>query len=118
MSFYRTLMATVAAVGLASLAFAADATTAAKQSTANTTQSADMQQASDADQTGKVNLNKATAKELAKVKGITANKAKAIVAYRKKNGDFKSVDDLKEVKGFKRMDEKTMKNIQDHLTVG
>ena len=118
MSFYRTLAATVAAIGLASVAFAGDATSTAKQPAANTTQSADAQQATDAAQTGKVNLNKATAKELAKVKGITANKAKAIVAYRKKNGDFKSVEDLKEVKGFKRMNEKTMKEIQDRLTVG
>lgn len=122
MSFYRTVIAAVAAMGLASVAFAAESTDAAKEPAAVTqsaaTTTADAQQASDAAQTEKLNLNKANAKELAKVKGLNANKAKAIVAYRKKHGDFKSVEDLKEVKGFKRMDEKTMKDIQNQLTVG
>jgi competence protein ComEA len=124
MSFYRTFIAAVAAMGLASVAFAADtnATDAAKDPAAVTqpaaTNTADAQQASDAAQAEKLNLNKASAKELAKVKGLNPNKAKAIVAYRKKHGDFKSVDDLKEVKGFKKLDEKTIKDIQDQLTIG
>lgn len=123
MSFYRNMIATVAVMGLASVSFAAETATtdAAKQPVAATqpaaTTTADAQQATDT-QAEKVNLNKATAKELAKVKGLNANKAKAIVVYRKKHGDFKSVDDLKEVKGFKRMNEKTMKDIQDQLTIG
>src|SRR5690242_4610647 len=105
MSFYRTFIAAVAAMGLATVAFAADVNNdAAKQQqpTANTEQAApttaDAQQAN-APAADKVDLNKASTKELAKVKGLNANKAKAIVAYRKKHGDFKSVDDLKEVKG-------------------
>jgi len=122
MSFYRTFIAAVAAMSLASVVFAAKSTDAAKEP-ANTTQqaattTADAQQASDPAQAEKVDLNKANAKELAKVKGLNSTKAKAIVAYRKKHGDFKSVEDLKEVKGFKRMDEKTIKEIQDQLTVG
>ena len=47
-----------------------------------------------------VNINTATVDELDAVKGIGPGKAKAIVDYRSKNGPFKSVDDLKEVKGF------------------
>ncbi len=49
---------------------------------------------------------------------MTVSKARAIVSYRKKNGDFKSIEDLKQVKGFKKMDEKTMKDLEDQLTVG
>ncbi len=65
----------------------------------------------------KVDLNKATIKELTKVKGITPAKARAIVSYRKKNGDFKSTDDLKNVKGFNKMSEEKLKAILDQLTI-
>ncbi|EKD54320.1 MAG: Helix-hairpin-helix repeat-containing competence protein ComEA [uncultured bacterium] len=66
----------------------------------------------------KVNLNKATAEELAKVQGLNASKAKAILSYRKKHGDFKSMDDLKTVRGFKRMSDQTFKTITDQFTLG
>jgi len=48
-----------------------------------------------------VNLNKAGAKEIAKaLTGIGIKKAKAIVAYREKHGDFKAVEELASVKGI------------------
>jgi competence protein ComEA len=47
-----------------------------------------------------VNLNSATQAELEAVKGIGPAKAQAIIAHREKNGPFKSVDDLANVKGF------------------
>lgn len=48
-----------------------------------------------------VNLNKAGAKEIAKaLKGIGIKKAKAIVAYREKHGEFKAVEELASVKGI------------------
>lgn len=47
-----------------------------------------------------VDLNAATQSELEAVKGIGPAKAKAIVEHRAKNGPFKSVDGLAEVKGF------------------
>lgn len=50
--------------------------------------------------TGKVNLNTATAKELQQLNGIGASKAKAIINYRKKIGGFKTVEQLKDVKGI------------------
>lgn len=50
--------------------------------------------------TGKVNLNTATAKELQQLNGIGASKAKAIIAYHKKIGGFKNIEQLKEVKGI------------------
>lgn len=46
-----------------------------------------------------VDLNKATQAELEALKGIGEVKAKAIIAYRNKNGPFKSADDLDKVKG-------------------
>ena len=47
-----------------------------------------------------VNINTATPADLDGVKGIGPSKAQAIVDYRTKNGPFKSLDDLKNVKGF------------------
>lgn len=64
---------------------------------------------------GKVNLNKADAKALMQVKGINPYKAHAIVSYRKQNGDFKTLDDLNKVKGFKRMKPEARKSIGDQL---
>lgn len=61
-----------------------------------------------------VNLNTATVAELDGVKGIGPSKAKAIVDYRTKNGNFKSVDDLKNVKGF---GEKSIAKLKGELSV-
>ncbi len=46
-----------------------------------------------------VDLNKATQAELEALKGIGTVKAKAIIEYRNKNGNFKSADDLDTLKG-------------------
>lgn len=62
-----------------------------------------------------VDLNSATAAELDAVKGIGPAKSKAIIDYREKNGPFKSVDDLKGVKGFGA---KTIEKLRPELTVG
>jgi competence protein ComEA len=47
-----------------------------------------------------VNINTADAQALTKLKGIGAKKAEAIVAFRKANGAFKTVDQLADVKGI------------------
>ncbi len=50
---------------------------------------------------GEVNINTATAEQLAsELKGVGLNKAKAIVEYRKQHGAFKTPDDLSGVKGI------------------
>jgi competence protein ComEA len=46
---------------------------------------------------GTVNVNKATAKDLETVGGLSAKDAAAIVQYREANGNFKTLDDLKKV---------------------
>jgi competence protein ComEA len=47
-----------------------------------------------------VNINTATQAELETLHGVGPGKAKAIIDYRKKNGAFKSVDDLEMVNGI------------------
>lgn len=50
---------------------------------------------------GPVDINKADAKTIAKeLNGVGLSRAQAIVEYREKNGAFKSVDDLRKVKGI------------------
>lgn len=118
MSFYRTVLAAVAAIAIASPVFADDsaAVAPAMDSTpaaTTTTEATDTTQSTEA----KINLNTASAKELMKAKGINAAKARAIVAYRKKHGNFKSIEDLANVKGFKKMNADGLKAIEDQLTI-
>jgi competence protein ComEA len=50
---------------------------------------------------GPIDINKADAATIAKeLNGIGLNKAQAIVAYREKNGNFKTLEDLRKVKGI------------------
>jgi competence protein ComEA len=48
----------------------------------------------------KVNINTASAEELAQLKGIGPSHASKIVAYREKNGPFKMPEDLMQVSGI------------------
>lgn len=63
---------------------------------------------------GKVNINTADEAALTSLKGVGKTKAKAILDYRQKNGPFKSVDDLKNVKGI---GDKTLAKLRDQITV-
>ena len=47
-----------------------------------------------------VNINTATVDELKSLPGVGPAKAAAIVVYRRQHGSFKSVEELKEVKGI------------------
>ncbi len=61
---------------------------------------------------GKININTATAKELALIPGVGPVTAKNIISYRKKHGKFKSSKDLLNVKGI---GEKTLKKMKSKL---
>jgi len=61
-----------------------------------------------------VNVNTATKEELTTIKGIGDKRAQEIIDYRKKNGDFKSVDELEKVPGI---GPGTMKQIRSQVTV-
>ena len=47
-----------------------------------------------------ININTASEAELQTLSGIGPSKAKAIVEYRKQNGNFKTTADIKNVKGI------------------
>ena len=61
-----------------------------------------------------VNLNTATKDELIALPGIGPAKAQAILDYRKTNGAFKSVEELKDVKGIGA---KRFEKLKGELTV-
>ena len=61
-----------------------------------------------------ININTATKEELTTIKGIGDKRAQEIIDYRKKNGDFKSVDELEKVPGI---GPGTMKQIRSQVTV-
>ena len=47
-----------------------------------------------------VNINTANQAELASLPGVGPAQAKAIIDYRMSHGPFKTIDDIKNVKGF------------------
>ena len=61
-----------------------------------------------------VNINTASAAELATISGIGPAKAEAIVEHREKNGQFKTVDDLKLVRGI---GDKMLDRLRPQVTV-
>lgn len=116
MLFYRTLLAASAALIVSSAVFA-DNTIVKSHHDDHAHANASMQSQAAQQQAEKININKASAKDLMKVKGINAAKAKAIIAYRKKHGDFKATDELTNVRGFNRVKPHTLKSIEDQVTV-
>ncbi len=62
----------------------------------------------------KININVATLKELIALPGIGKKKAGAIIAYRTRNGEFNSIDDLGKVKGIGK---KILEKIKPYVTV-
>jgi competence protein ComEA len=62
-----------------------------------------------------VDINNASQTELESLNGIGPKKAQDIVDYRKKNGPFKSVDDLEKVPGIGK---KTVDGMKKDITVG
>ena len=61
-----------------------------------------------------INLNTATQAQLEALPGVGAKAAERVLEYRQKNGNFKKVEDLMNVKGF---GEKTFLKLKPLLTV-
>jgi competence protein ComEA len=62
-----------------------------------------------------LNVNTATAAELTSLSGIGPAKAQSIVEYREKNGEFKTVDDLRLVRGI---GDRMLEQLRSQVTVG
>lgn len=90
MKFVRSLLVLVGLIGFINLSFAANHAKEDSKAPTSVSQKAD----------APVNINKANAEAFDGLKGIGQKKAEAIVAYRKQNGNFKSIDDLLKVKGM------------------
>jgi len=82
----RILMAAIAALALSTAAVAAQGRTAAPKAIATAA--------------APVNLNTATAEQLATIPGIGQRMAERIIDYRQKSGGFKKVEDLMNVSGI------------------
>jgi competence protein ComEA len=66
------------------------------------------------EQSGKININKADENELQNLPGIGPAKAASIIQYRKENGLFQSIEDLKKISGI---GDKTFEKLQDSISV-
>ncbi len=64
--------------------------------------------------TNKININNASLEELKTLSGIGEAKAKSIIEYRTKNGNFKSIEDLLNVSGIS---ETIYAKIKENITV-
>jgi len=104
---FRTVLALVAAAALLASAPHASAQAAA-QSAAKGSRS------SKPALTVPININTASATELDNLPGIGAKTAARIVEYRQKNGPFKKVEELMNVRG---VGEKNFLKLKDHITV-
>lgn len=63
---------------------------------------------------GKININSGDVSALMQLSGIGETKAKAIIAYREKNGHFSKIEDIKNVSGI---GDSTFSNISADITV-
>lgn len=113
--YFRAFLALLLTVAFGSYAFAENLSPASPD--ANTSVNDQQSAAAPHAASTKININIANAKELMKVKGINAARARAIVAYRKKHGEFKAVDELGNVRGFNKMKSARLQEIQSQVTV-
>lgn len=66
------------------------------------------------EQENKINLNTASKEQLMTLSGVGSAKADAIIAYRKEQGGFQSIEDIMKIEGIK---EGVFKKIKDKITV-
>ncbi|MEK5173373.1 MULTISPECIES: helix-hairpin-helix domain-containing protein [Heyndrickxia] len=63
---------------------------------------------------GKVNINSANKDQLQTIPGIGPSKADAIIEYREQKGEFKKIEDIKNVTGI---GEKTYEKLKDSISI-
>jgi competence protein ComEA len=107
---FRTVLSFVAVTALLVGAPRVSAQTGAPQPPARTSSRSTAKPAL----TSPININTAAAGELDNLPGIGAKTAARIVEYRQKNGPFKKVEDLMNVRG---VGEKNFLKLKDHITV-
>jgi len=96
----RILMAAIAAIALSAPALSAQSKSPAAKPAATAA--------------APVNLNTATAEQLATIPGVGPKMAERIIEYRQKNGGFKKVEDLMNVSG---VGEKSFLKMKPLITV-
>ena len=104
----RIMMAAIAAIALSATALSAQTKAPVAKATASSTT------ASTAAAAAPVNLNTATADQLATIPGVGAKMAERIIDYRQKNGGFKKIEDLMNVSG---VGEKSFLKMKPLITV-
>lgn len=65
-------------------------------------------------QSNKINLNQANEADLQTLTGIGQKKAQEIIAYREENGEFKEIDELKNISGI---GDKTFEKLKESICV-
>ena len=96
----RMMMAAIAAIALSAPALSAQSKAPAPKPAATTA--------------APVNLNTATAEQLATIPGVGPKMAERIIDYRQKNGGFKKIEDLMNVSG---VGEKSFLKMKPLITV-
>jgi len=77
--------------------------------------STEVVQASTENQGDKININTANLAELDKLPGVGPVRAADIISYREKNGGFKTIEDIKNIKGIGDV---SFEKIKDLITIG
>jgi competence protein ComEA len=99
----RILMVAIAAIALSAPVLSAQTKAPAPKQAATATAGAP------------VNLNTASAEQLATIPGVGPKMAERIIDYRQKNGSFKKIEDLMNVSG---VGEKSFLKMKPLITVG
>ena len=62
----------------------------------------------------KININTASLEDLLKISGIGESKAKNIIEYRETNGQFKNIEEIKNINGI---GDSLFNKIKDNITI-